>query len=76
MKVKCIEKFYSSDPVFNSIQSGDWFEVNEKSINDPNSTAACYYLMISYSREYALEKKYFITEQEWREQQINDLLNG
>jgi hypothetical protein len=30
--------------------------------------------MVKHSREFALEKKYFITEQEWRDQQISKLV--
>jgi|688.fasta_scaffold2711436_1 hypothetical protein len=80
MRVMCIKKMISSDVVFSSIKVGDWIEVYEKSIydmtnKDPNHSS-CYFYSPSPSNEYAFYKSNFITLDQWREQQIEKLLDN
>lgn len=74
MKVMCIKETKSSDPVLSSVKLGDWIEVNEKSIyskkNETNHHTDYFYIK---NGEYSFEKSYFITLEEWRQQQLNKI---
>jgi hypothetical protein len=67
----------STDSVFTSIKVGDWIEVYEKSIydmtnKDPNSSSSYFYSPPQHI-EYAFSKSNFITLDQWREQQLNNI---
>lgn len=77
MRVMCIKQMSSTDSVFTSIKVGDWIEVYEKSIydmtnKDPNSSSSYFYSPPQHI-EYAFSKSNFITLDQWREQQLNNI---
>jgi len=92
MIVKCIKKMRwnflldglcSTDSVFTSIKVGDWIEVYEKSIydmtnKDPNSSSSYFYNPPHSAKhiEYAFNKSNFITLDQWRDKQLNTLLDN
>jgi hypothetical protein len=84
MRVMCIKKMISTDSVFTSIEIGDWIEVYEKSIydmtnKDPNSSSCYFYNpprgFLRNHLEYAFSKSNFITLDQWRDNQIEKLIN-
>ena len=76
MRVMCIKQMSVSKRELNSIKVGDWIEVYEKSIYDmTNDNSATYFYNPPGPKhiEYAFYKSNFITLEQWRENQLNQL---
>ncbi len=74
MKIVCIKEIKSTEPVFNSIRLGSILEVSKES-NYKGGTLSGFFYLLKGSIEYALPMENFITMEEWRDQQLNKILD-
>lgn len=77
MRVICIKEIDSRNTNLR-VKLGEWIDVTEKSRNDYSEDSKAFlktrYFFVREETEYALDRKDFITIEEWRDQQINKLI--
>jgi hypothetical protein len=77
MRVICIKEIDSRNTNLR-VKLGEWIDVTEKSRNDYSEDSKAFlktrYFFVRQETEYALDRKDFITIEEWRDQQINKLI--
>jgi hypothetical protein len=77
MRVICIKEIDSRNTNLR-IKLGEWIDVTTKSRNDYSEDSKAFlktrYFFVRETTEYALDRKDFITIEEWRDQQINKLI--
>lgn len=83
MKVICVSNTHLRTL---SIKLGEWIDVTEKSRNvcgkasvsnyseDSEPFLETRYFFVKEGTEYALDRKYFLTIEQWREQQLDKLI--
>ena len=77
MIVICIKEIDSRNTNLR-VRLGEWIDVTTKSRNDYSEDSKPFlktrYFFVREATEYALDRKDFITIEEWRDQQINKLI--
>lgn len=77
MRVICIKEIDSRNTNLR-VRLGEWIDVTEKSRNDYSEDSKSFlktrYFFVKEGTEYALDRKYFLTLEEWREQQLDKLI--
>ena len=75
MKVICVSNTHLRTL---RIKLGEWIDVTTKSRNDYSEDSKSWiktrYFFVKEGTEYALDRKYFLTIEEWRDKQLNQLL--
>jgi hypothetical protein len=75
MRVICIKQEFL---VTLRIKLGEWIDVTEKSRNDYSEDSEPFletrYFFVKEGTEYALDRKYFLTIEQWRDKQISKLI--
>lgn len=60
------------------VRLGEWIDVTTKSRNDYSEDSKSFlktrYFFVKEGTEYALDRKYFLTIEEWRDKQISKLI--
>jgi hypothetical protein len=80
MRVICIKQIDSKDSRYRTlrIKLGEWIDVTEKSRNDYSEDSKAFlktrYFFVREETEYALDRKDFLSIEEWRDKQLNELL--
>ena len=81
MRVICIKQIDSKDSRYRTlrIKLGEWIDVTEKSRNDYSEDYKPFlktrYYFVREQTEYSLDRKDFLTIEEWREQQISKIID-
>lgn len=72
MRVICIKQIDSKDSRYRTlrIKLGEWIDVTEKSRYGPFNG----YFFVREQTEYSLDRKDFLTIEQWREQQLDKLI--
>ena len=77
MRVICIKEIDSRNTNLR-IKLGEWIDVTEKSRNDYSEDSKAFlktrYFFVRQETEYALDRKNFLTIEQWREQQLDKLI--
>jgi len=78
MRVICIKEIDSRNTNLR-IKLGEWIDVTEKSRNDYSEDSKPFlktrYFFVREATEYSLDRKDFLTIEEWREQQISKIID-
>ena len=74
MRVICIKQIDSKDSRYRTlrIKLGEWIDVTEKSRNDYFLKTRYYF--VREETEYSLDRKNFLTIEEWRDKQLDKLI--
>jgi len=81
MRVICIKQIDSKDSRYRTlrIKLGEWIDVGTKSRNDYSEDSKPFlktrYYFVREETEYSLDRKDFLTIEEWREQQISKIID-
>ena len=77
MRVICIKEIDSRNTNLR-VKLGEWIDVTTKSRNDYSEDSKPFlktrYFFVRQETEYALDRKNFLTIEQWREQQLDKLI--
>jgi len=78
MRVICIKEIDSRKTNLR-VKLGEWIDVGTKSRNDYSEDSKPFlktrYFLVREETEYSLDRKDFLTIEEWREQQISKIID-
>ena len=77
MRVVCIKEIDSRNTNLR-VRLGEWIDVTTKSRNDYSEDSKSWiktrYFFVREETEYALDRKDFLTIEQWRDKQLNEIL--
>lgn len=77
MRVICIKEIDSRNTNLR-VRLGEWIDVTTKSRNDYSEDSKSWikarYFFVREETEYALDRKDFLTIEQWRDKQLNEIL--
>ena len=81
MRVICIKQIDSKDSRYRTlrIKLGEWIDVGKKSRNDYSEDSKPFlktrYFFVREETEYSLDRKDFLTIEQWRDKQISKIID-